>query len=136
MTERQIIKTDGAPTPTGPFNQAIRVGNLVYTSGQAGRNRDTGQMGDAREQTDWALRNLDNILKAAGSSLNDAVKLTVLMKDGVDANVMNEEYVKHFSGPLPARSSAFISRLKGADMLLEIEAVAVCSSPTAVGEAR
>jgi len=45
MTERQIIKTDGAPTPTGPFNQAIRVGNLVYTSGQAGRNRDTGQMG-------------------------------------------------------------------------------------------
>ena len=125
MTERQVIETDGAPTPTGPFNQAIRVGDLVYTSGQAGRNRETGQMGDAREQTDWALRNLEGILKAAGSSLNDAVKLTVLMKDGADASAINEEYVKHFSGPLPARSSAFISRLKGADMLLEIEAVAV-----------
>ena len=125
MSERQVIVTDGAPTPTGPFNQAIRVGNLVYTSGQAGRNRDTGQMGDAREQTDWSLRNLDNILKAAGSSLNDAVKLTVILKDGVDVDVVNEEYVKHFSGPLPARSSAFVSHLKGADMLLEIEAVAM-----------
>lgn len=125
--ERQVIETSQAPTPTGPFNQAIRVGDLVYTSGQAGRNRETGQMGDIREQTDWCLRNLDNILKAAGSSLNHAVKLTVIMKDGVDSNVMNEEYVKHFSGPLPARSSAFVSHLKGADMLLEIEAVAVVS---------
>jgi 2-iminobutanoate/2-iminopropanoate deaminase len=129
MSERHVIKTDGAPTPTGPFNQAIRVGQLVYTSGQAGRNRDTGQMGDIREQTDWCLRNLDSILKSAGSSLDQAVKLTVFMKDGVDSNAMNEEYVKHFSGPLPARSSAFISRLKGADMLIEIEAVAVVSQP-------
>jgi len=125
MSQREVIKTEGAPTPTGPFNQAIRVGNLVFTSGQAGRNRDTGQMGDIREQTDWALRNLDNILRSAGSSLEDAVKLTIFMKDGVDANAMNEEYVKHFSGPLPARSSAFISRLKGPDMLVEIEVVAL-----------
>ena len=129
MSERHVIKTDGAPNPTGPFNQAIRVGDLVYTSGQAGRNRDTGQMGDIREQTDWCLRNLDNILKSAGSSLDQAVKLTVFMKDGVDSNAMNEEYVKHFSGPLPARSSAFISRLKGADMLIEIEAVAAVAQP-------
>jgi len=129
MSQRDVIKTDGAPTPTSPFNQAIRVGNLVYTSGQAGRNRETGQMGDIREQTDWALRNLDNILQAAGSSLDNAVKLTIFMKDGVDANAMNEEYVKHFNGPLPARSSAFISRLKGADMLIEIEAVAMVSEP-------
>jgi 2-iminobutanoate/2-iminopropanoate deaminase len=109
VTAREVIKTEGAPNPTGPFNQAIRAGNLVYTSGQAGRNRETGQMGDIREQTDWSLRNLDNILQAAGSSLNDAVKLTI----------------KHFTGQLPARSSAFISRLKGADMLIEIEAVAM-----------
>ncbi len=125
MSQREVIETSSAPTPTGPFNQAIRVGNLVFTSGQAGRNRDTGQMGDIREQTDWALRNLDNILRAAGSSLDNAVKLTVLMKDGVDADAMNQEYVKHFSGPLPARSSAFISRLKGPDMLIKIEAVAM-----------
>ena len=123
--ERKVITTDRAPNPTGPFNQAIRVGELVFTSGQAGRNRETGQMGDIREQTDWCLRNLDNILRAAGSSLDNAVKMTVIMKDGVDSNAMNEEYVKHFNGPLPARSSAFVSHLKGADMLLEIEAVAV-----------
>lgn len=127
MTQRDVIKTDGAPNPTGPFNQAIRAGNLVFTSGQAGRNRETGQMGDEREQTEWALRNLDNILRAAGSSLDNAVKLTVFMKEGIDSNAVNEEYVKHFKGPLPARSSAFISRLKGADMLLEIEAVALVS---------
>jgi 2-iminobutanoate/2-iminopropanoate deaminase len=124
-TDRQVIKTDGAPTPTGPFSQAIRVANLVYSSGQAGRNRETGQMGDIVEQTDWALRNLDNVLRAAGSSLADAVKLTVFMKDGVDANAMNAEYVKHFQEALPARSSAFVSRLKGPDMLIEIEAVAL-----------
>jgi 2-iminobutanoate/2-iminopropanoate deaminase len=125
MSERIVIKTDGAPNPTGPFNQAIRVGNLVFTSGQAGRNRDTGKMGDAREQTDWSLRNLANVLKAAGSSLDDAVKVTVTLKDGVDIAAVNEEYAKHFSGPLPARSSAFVSHLKGDDMLLEIEVVAV-----------
>ena len=56
--DRRAIRTDQAPTPTGPFNQAIRVGNLIFTAGQAGRNRDTGQMGDIREQTDWALRNI------------------------------------------------------------------------------
>lgn len=125
MTERIVIKTDGAPSPTGPFNQAIRVGNLVFTSGQAGRNRETGKMGDAREQTYWSLHNLDNILRAAGSSLDDAIKVTVTLKDGVDIAAVNEEYPKHFSGPLPARSSAFVSHLKGDDMLLEIEVVAV-----------
>ena len=84
MSQREIIKTDGAPNPTGPFNQAVRVGNLVFTSGQAGRNRETGKMGDVREQTDWSLRNLDGVLRAAGSSLDDAVKVTVTLKDGVD----------------------------------------------------
>ncbi|MBV9121664.1 MAG: hypothetical protein JOZ39_13220 [Chloroflexi bacterium] len=125
MSERVVIKTDGAPTPTGPFNQAIRVGNMVYTSGQAGRNRETGQMGDLAEQTDWALRNLNNILQAAGSSLDDAVKLTVFIKDGIDSSALNDVYARHFSGALPARSSAFVSRLKGADMLVEIEAIAM-----------
>ena len=66
MTDRTAVSTDGAPTPTGPFSQAIRAGNLVFTAGQAGRNRDTGQMGDIGEQADWALRNISNILAAAG----------------------------------------------------------------------
>jgi 2-iminobutanoate/2-iminopropanoate deaminase len=125
MTAREGIKTDQAPTPTGPFSQAIKANGFIFTAGEAGRNRDTGQMGDIREQTDWALRNIDAILRAAGSSLADVVKTTVYLKDGADSNAMSEEYARHFSEPLPARSSVVVSRLKNAEMLIEIEAVAI-----------
>jgi 2-iminobutanoate/2-iminopropanoate deaminase len=122
---KRAIRTDQAPTPTGPFNQAIRVGNLVFTAGQAGRNRDTGQMGDIREQTDWALRNIAAILAAAGASLDDVVKTTIYLKDGADSAAMSEAYAGHFNDPLPARSSVVVARLKNAEMLVEIEAIAV-----------
>jgi len=125
MSEREGIRTDQAPTPTGPFSQAIKANGFIFTAGQAGRNRETGQMGDVREQTAWALRNIDAILRAAGSSLADVVKTTVYLKDGADSTAMSEEYVKHFSEPLPARSSVAVSRLKNAEMLIEIEAVAI-----------
>jgi 2-iminobutanoate/2-iminopropanoate deaminase len=123
--DKRAIRTDQAPTPTGPFNQAIRVGNLVFTAGQAGRNRDTGQMGDIREQTDWALRNIAAILEAAGASLDDVVKTTVYLKEGADSAAMSEAYARHFNDPLPARSSVVVTRLKNAEMLIEIEAIAV-----------
>jgi 2-iminobutanoate/2-iminopropanoate deaminase len=125
MSSLRGIKTDGAPTPTGPFSQAIRAGNMIFTAGQAGRNRETGQMGDIREQTAWALGNIENILKAGGASLADVVKTTVYIKDGADSTAMSEEYAKHFAEPLPARSSVVVSRLKNAEMLVEIEAIAV-----------
>lgn len=119
------IRTDDAPTPTGPFNQAIRIGNLVFTAGQAGRNRETGEMGDIREQTEWALRNIGGILDEAGSCLADVVKTTVYLKSGTDSKPLNEEWVKHFPEPLPARSSVFVSHLKNPEMLIEVEAIAV-----------
>ena len=125
MSERQAVSTDGAPTPTGPFSQAIRVGNLVFTAGQAGRNRDTGQMGDIGEQADWALRNITAILEAAGASMADVVKTTVFLKEGTPTGPLNEQWVKHFGEPLPARSSLFVARLKNPEMLVEIEAVAI-----------
>jgi 2-iminobutanoate/2-iminopropanoate deaminase len=125
MSQRRGISTDQAPTPTGPFSQAIRAGNLVFTAGQAGRNRDTGQMGDIREQTQWALRNIAAILQAAGATMDDVVKTTVYIKEGADSTAMSEEYERHFKQPLPARSSVAVSRLKNAEMLIEIEAVAV-----------
>ena len=124
MAERTAIRTDRAPNPTGPFSQAIRVGGFVFTSGQAGRDRETGQMGDARDQMRWALRNIGAILEAAGSSLAKVVKVTLYLKDGVDAAAVNEEYKAAFSDPLPARASVYVSRLKSPDMLVEIEAVA------------
>lgn len=119
------IDTEGAPTPTGPFPHAVRVGDLVFTSGQAGRNRDTGTMGDAAEQVDWALRNLSAILEAAGSSLDRAVKVTLFLRDDVrDMAAVNAAYTAHFPGRKPARSSLFVSRLKNDEMLVEIEVVA------------
>ena len=125
MTERIVVSTDSAPTPTGPFNQAIRVGNLIFTAGQAGRNRDTGQMGDIGEQADWALRNISAILAAAGASMADVAKTTVYLKEGTPTGPLNEQWIRHFPEPLPARSSVFVARLKNPEMLIEVEAVAI-----------
>lgn len=119
------IVADGAPTPTGPFPHAVRVGGLVFTSGQAGRNRDTGQMGDVGEQVDWALRNIEAILIAVGSSLRSVVKTTLFLRDDVtDMAPVNAAWSARFGDHLPARSSLFVSRLKNPDMLVEIEVVA------------
>lgn len=122
--KKQAIRTDDAPTPTGPFNQAIRMGNLVFTSGQAGRNRETGKMGDIRDQARRCIANIEGILKAAGASLDDVVKVTVYLRNPEDAPAFNEEYRKLMPEPLPARSSAYVG-LKNPDMLVEMEAVAV-----------
>jgi len=125
VAERDAVRTDKAPLPTGPFSQGVRAGQLIFTSGQAGRDRETGKMGDAADQTRWALRNIAAILDAAGSSLDQVVKVTLYLKDGVDSAAVNAEYEKHFTEPRPARASVFVSRLKGPDMLVEIEAVAL-----------
>ena len=127
MAEKDVISTDRAPGPFqgAPYNQAIRVGPLIFTAGQAGRNRDTGEMGDLAEQTDWALRNLDAILRAADSALTNAVKVTIYLREGEDSAALNEVYLRWFTDPLPARSLVHVSRLKGPQMLVEIEVVAV-----------
>jgi 2-iminobutanoate/2-iminopropanoate deaminase len=125
MTERAAISTDEAPNPTGPFSQAVRAGALVFTAGQAGRNRETGTMGDLAEQTDWALRNLDAILRAGGSSLEQAVKLTIFLREGTDPAPLNKVYAERLPEPRPARSLVLVSRLKGPEMLVEIEAVGI-----------
>jgi len=125
MSDIQIISTPEAPTPTGPFSQAVVAKGLVFTAGQAGRNRDTGVMGDLAEQTRWSLRNIAAILAASGSSLDRVVKTTVYLKEGCDTAAVNGEYLERFGDRLPARSLVLVSRLKGPEMLIEIEAVAV-----------
>lgn len=124
MSQKRVISTDKAPTPTGPFNQAIRVGNMVFCSGQAGRNRETGKMGDIHDQARRCIGNLANILEAAGASLADVVKATVYLRNADDWKGFNEEYVKLMPEPLPARTSAIV-QLKGPDMLCEMEVIAV-----------
>lgn len=122
--KKQAIRTEKAPVPTGPFNQAIRIGNMVFTSGQAGRNRETGKMGDIRDQARRCLGNIAAILETAGASLADVVKVTVFLKHAEDWKAFNEEYLKLMPEPLPARSSAIV-RLKSEDMLCEMECIAV-----------
>lgn len=122
--KKQAIRTERAPVPTGPFNQAIRIGNMVFTSGQAGRNRETGKMGDIRDQARRCIGNIATILETAGASLADVVKVTVFLKHAQDWKAFNEEYVKLFPEPLPARSSAIVT-LKSDDMLCEMECIAV-----------
>ena len=124
MTRKQAIRTDKAPTPTGPFNQAIRIGNMVFTSGQAGRNRETGKMGDIHDQARRCIGNIAAILETAGASLADVVKVTVFLRNADDWKGFNEEYLKLIPEPLPARTSAIVD-LKSPDMLCEMEAIAV-----------
>ncbi len=121
--KKVVISTDGAPNPTGPFNQAIRLGNLVFTSGQAGRNRETGQMGDISDQARRCLHNLSAVLEAAGSGLEYVLKATVYLRNADDWKAFNEVYRELVPEPLPARSSV-IAALKAPDMLVEVEMIA------------
>jgi 2-iminobutanoate/2-iminopropanoate deaminase len=124
VSKKQAIKTEGAPTPTGPFNQAIKIGNLVFTSGQAGRNRETGKMGDIKDQARRCIGNIKAILEEAGSGLEDICKVTVHIRIGADIDAFNEVYRELMPQPLPARSSAFVE-LRLPDMMVEMEAIAV-----------
>ena len=128
MTRKIAIATDGAATPTGPFNQAIRAGDFVFTSGQAGRNRETGKMGDIKDQARRLITNLSNVLEAADSNLADVVKATVFLKQASDWAAFNEVYRDLMPEPLPARSSVVVA-LKSPDMLAEMEVIAYSPLP-------
>jgi len=123
----QKLYTPQAPQPIGPYSQAIVVGgHFVYTAGQVAIDPATNQPieGDIRIQTRQVLKNLEAILKEAGSSMHSVVKTTVFLKDFNDFAAMNEVYAEFFSGSAPARSTVEVARLPR-DMKVEIEAVAV-----------
>jgi 2-iminobutanoate/2-iminopropanoate deaminase len=117
------VSVGTAPTPTGPFNHAIRYGNLVFTSGQAGRNRETGKMGDIADQGRRCIGNIATILAAAGTSLEHVRKVTVFMRDPADRAAFNEVYEELMPKPYPARTAAFCD-LGNPDMLVEMEVIA------------
>jgi 2-iminobutanoate/2-iminopropanoate deaminase len=124
---KQEITTAQAPAAIGPYSQAIRVGNLVFTAGQIPLEPATGQAvpGGIAEQTARVLENLKSILEAAGTSLEHAVKATVYLKDFKDFLAMNavyENYLGKTAAP-PARSTVEVARLPK-DVLVEIELVA------------
>ncbi|MFQ5856723.1 MAG: RidA family protein [Anaerolineae bacterium] len=123
--EREVITTDQAPAPVGPYSQAIRVDNSVFTAGQIGLNPATGKLvdGDVRAQTRQVLENLSAVLQAAGTSLDNVVKTTVFLADLDDFGDMNEVYAEYFPGGPPARTAVQVARLP-LDALIEIEAIA------------
>ncbi|MEK7328913.1 MAG: RidA family protein [Chloroflexota bacterium] len=123
---RNVIHTDDAPKAIGPYSQAIRVGDLVYTAGQVSIVPATGDLiaGDIEAQTRQALNNLKAVLEAAGSGLDKVVKTTVFMTDLGDFARMNAVYAEFFPAQPPARSTVQVAALpKGA--MVEIECVAV-----------
>ena len=122
---KQVIRTPKAPAAIGPYSQAIRVGNLVYTSGQIPIDSSTGSFveGGIKEQTRQSLTNVKAILEEAGTCMANVVKTTVFMADMADFADMNSVYAEFFAEPFPARSAVAVKTLpKGA--LVEIEVIA------------
>jgi 2-iminobutanoate/2-iminopropanoate deaminase len=123
MSQLEIIATNEAPAAIGPYSQAVRFGNLLFTSGQIPLGLD-GQVveGGIVEQTHQVFRNLQGVLKAAGCNLKDVIKATVFIKDMNQFVALNEVYASYFSDHKPARSTVEVARLPK-DVLVEIELV-------------
>ena len=122
---KEIIASENAPAAIGPYSQAIKVGGLLFVSGQLPIDMATGVFpADIKEQTKASLTNAGTILEKAGSSLQKAVKTTVFLSDMNNFGAMNEGYASFFpNGGYPARSAVQVARLPK-DALVEIEVIA------------
>ena len=123
---REIIATKDAPQAIGPYSQAIKANGFIFTSGQIAIDPATQQIvgGDIAAQTERVLRNLSEILEAAGSGLGKVVRSTVFLKNMNDFAAMNQVYGKYFSSAPPARSTLEVARLPK-DVLVEIDVIAL-----------
>ena len=123
---KSAVSTPNAPAAIGPYSQAVQTGEMIYASGQVPLDPATGNMvdGGIREQTVRVLENLQAVLAAAGSSLQQVVKTTVFLKDMNNFAQMNEEYGKFFPANPPARTTVEVARLPR-DVQIEIEGIAL-----------
>lgn len=122
MSEKVYTKT--APDAIGPYSQAVKCGNLVFTSGQIAINPESGAVETAtiEEQTEQVCKNLTQVLKAAGTSIDKAVKTVCFLKEMSDFAAFNEVYGKYFTSK-PARSCVAVKQLPK-DVLVEVEVTA------------
>jgi 2-iminobutanoate/2-iminopropanoate deaminase len=122
---RTAIGTQDAPKAIGPYSQAVRAGHLIFVSGQGPIDPATGALstGDIADQTRLVLRNVANILAAAGASMDHVVRTTVYLADMNDFAAMNAAYAEAFSAPAPARTTIQAARLPR-DMRVEIDVIA------------
>ena len=121
---KNVIHTNSAPAAIGPYSQAIKMGDLLFTSGQLGIIPESGELAQGVEaQTEWALKNLGAILTEAGMSYANVLKTTVFVADLADFAKVNAIYQTYFDGDYPARSCVQVAALpKGG--LVEIECIA------------
>ncbi len=120
------ISTPHAPAAIGPYSQAIRCGQFVYTSGQIALDPSSGELvgADVQAQTHRVLQNLQAVLTSAGSSLASVLKTTVFLAHMSDFQAMNAIYASYFTGVAPARSTVAVAELPR-KALVEIECVAL-----------
>ena len=127
MAEKETVRTEQAPAPFqgAPYNQAVKVGELVFVAGQLGLRPGESEMVGAAvaDQTEQVLTNLRAILEAAGSGMDKLVKTTVFLQNLDDFAAMNEVYARHVGDRPPARSTVEVAKLPSG-ALVEIEAIA------------
>ncbi len=126
---KKIVHTDKAPAAIGPYSQAVRTENMIYTAGQIGLDPATMEIvsGGIEAETRQVLNNLKQVLEAANSGLNYVVKTTVFLRDMADFPKMNAIYAEFFPENPPARSTVAVKTLPK-DVAVEIEAVALTAS--------
>ena len=126
---KRTIQTEQAPAAIGPYSQAIRIGDFLYTSGQIALDPESGIFlsGEIEEETEQTLKNISAIPQAGGVNFENVIKTTVYLSDLNDFTRMNQVYEKYFSKNKPARACVQVAALpKGAR--IEIDAIASCSS--------
>ncbi|MGR3292400.1 MAG: RidA family protein [Candidatus Scalindua sp.] len=123
--QKNIISTNKAPQAIGPYSQAVRFNNLLFISGQIPIEPKSGEIvkGNIKEQTKQILENLNGILTAGGSSLNNVLRTTIFLTNLEDYTDVNEMYAQFFDKSMPARSTVQVSRLP-MDVQIEIDAIA------------
>lgn len=125
MTGPARIHTDSAPEAIGPYSQAMKLGDLVFTAGQIALDPATMEIvgDDVAAQTDRVMRNLRAILESAGADLGSVLKTTVYLADMTDFSAMNEVYGEYFHSHRPARSTVEVAALPK-NVMVEIDAIA------------
>jgi 2-iminobutanoate/2-iminopropanoate deaminase len=123
----QPVTSPSLPTPLGPYSPATRIGNLVFVSGQAGRDPSTKALAgtDVESQTEQTLKNIAAILEAAGSGLHHVLRCGVFLIDMAEFPKMNDVYARMFGTHRPARTTVQVAALPGEGLRVEIDAIAV-----------
>lgn len=123
--QKEIIKSDSAPDPIGPYSQAVKTGNLIFLSGQVAMDKKSGEIknGSISEETAQIMKNLETVLKAAGAGFENVVKTTIFLKDMSFFTTVNEEYGKYFKSDFPARETVAVKGLPR-DVNVEISMIA------------